>query len=314
MKEYRPSLVIAIVVHVVFLGLLFFNWQVEKQRKIVLEKGEIIQATAVDANSFDAEIRKIEQQKQAEFRRQQELKRQQEKQRKLAAEKKRKNEAEKKRKAEEAKKRKAEEKKRKLAAEKKRKEAEAQRLAEKKAAEKRRREEEQRKKEAQRAEQQRKEEQLRKEEQRKAEQQRKEEQRRKAEAEKKRQAEAQRRREAEARRQAELKRQQERERAEQEKRSQGIINRHAALISQKIERNWRQPLNVPDGLTCRIEIRLLPGGAVGSVSVIESSGNPTFDKSVETAVLKASPLPVPTEAYLFEQFKIMRLRFEPGSF
>ncbi|NOQ78481.1 MAG: cell envelope integrity protein TolA, partial [Gammaproteobacteria bacterium] len=115
-------------------------------------------------------------------------------------------------------------------------------------------------------------------------------------------------------RQAELKRKEQRDRAERERRSKGIINRHVALIVQKIERNWRQPLDAPSGLVCKIEIMLLPSGNVVSVKIIESSGNQAFDRSVETAVRKASPLPVPTDSVIFKEFEVMRLRFEPGSY
>ena len=111
-----------------------------------------------------------------------------------------------------------------------------------------------------------------------------------------------------------MKREQQRQQAERARRSKGIIDRHVGLIVLKIENNWRQPLNAPAGLSCKIEIKLASSGKVQEVRIIESSGNTVFDKSVETAVLKASPLPVPADNEIFQQFKTMRFIFTPGSY
>ena len=89
------------------------------------------------------------------------------------------------------------------------------------------------------------------------------------------------------------------------------MNRHAAMISKKIEQNWRQPLDVASELSCRVNIKLQPTGKVISVNIIESSGSLSFDRSVETAVRKASPLPVPENRELFEQFRDLTLLFSP---
>ena len=44
-----------------------------------------------------------------------------------------------------------------------------------------------------------------------------------------------------------------------------------------------------------------PGGEVVKVQIIESSGNRAFDNSVENAVLKSSPLPLPKDTGLFRR-------------
>ncbi len=315
-KENSIAFTIAVILHLLFIGALLFNWEYDKPKQIVLKQGDVIQTTAVDANSFNAKIEQIEQQKKAEQQRKaaearkkkalkekkhrEELKRKEEQKRKKAEAARKKEQQrkaallkEKKLKEQKLKEKKLREKKLK---EKKRKEAE------KKAAEEKRKKEQARKKaEAQKAEAQKAEEKKRKEAEQKriAEQKRKEEQRRKAEAEKK--------------RQAELRRQQERERAERERLSRGIVNKYVALIAQKIERNWRQPLDAPRNLQCKIDIRLRSTGEVVSVKIAESSGNASFDRSVETAVRRASPLPVPKDSVIFKEFEVMRLRFEPGS-
>ncbi len=286
-KENRLAFIIAVVFHVLILGALFINWQMDKPEKIVMEQGDIIQVTSVDANSYEAEIKKIEQKKQAVRR----LERQR-------IEKQRKAEALKEKKKKQARLRKTEEEKRNKAAAAKKKKADQtkkRKEAEKKAAEAKRKKE-----------QKKHQEELK---QKELEQQHLKEQRLKEkkfqEAEKKRKAEQE-------KRQAELKRQEERAIAERKRLSKGIVNRHVAMIAQKIERNWRQPLDAPSNLKCKIDIVLLPSGKVVSVKVVDSSGNPSFDRSVETAVRRASPLPVPTDSVIFKQFEVMRLRFEPG--
>jgi colicin import membrane protein len=91
------------------------------------------------------------------------------------------------------------------------------------------------------------------------------------------------------------------------------ITRYAAAIRRQIEASWLKPPNVADSLKCTLRVRLLPGGDVvpGSVSVIESSGNAAFDRSVESAVYKAAPLPVPGDR-LFESFRELELVFDPS--
>ena len=61
-----------------------------------------------------------------------------------------------------------------------------------------------------------------------------------------------------------------------------------------------------------MKVRLIPGGDVVSVSVVRSSGDPVFDRSVETAVLKASPLPLPEDPALFKHFREINFNFDPG--
>lgn len=306
-KENSTAFVIAVILHVVFLGALFFNWQMDKPKKIVLEQGDIIQVNSVDANTYDAEIRKIEEQKKAEKQRkaQAERKAQKLKEQKRLKEKKRKEA--KRRKAEELKQQAAERKKQAAAAKKKEAQRKAALLKEKQLKEKQLKEKQRKEAEKKaalekrkKAEAKKKQEAKRKEDARKKAQQEKAEQRRKAEAEKK--------------RQAEQKRKEERERADYLRKSKGIVNRHVALITQKIERNWRRPLDSPPKLQCKIEIVLRASGNVLSVKIVESSGNQSFDRSVETAVRKASPLPVPADSAIFKEFEVMRLRFEPGSY
>jgi len=171
-------------------------------------------------------------------------------------------------------------------------------------------------------------------------------QQQKDEAEKKRQAEAKRKQdeEAEKKKQAEAKRKQEEARAAEEKKRQEAESRKAAeeavrqqiaaeeqarveaaraaraateaekykiLIKQKVSRNWSRPAGAKTGLKCVVRVRLAPGGDVLQANVVRSSGDGVFDRSVENAVYKAAPLPLPAETDLFEYFRDIEFLFNP---
>ncbi|MEW8051616.1 MAG: cell envelope integrity protein TolA [Candidatus Thiodiazotropha sp.] len=274
---------LAVLLHVLIVVFLVFGFDWSKIRKPATPNANVVQAHTVDAKQLD----QAEEQEQAIER---------EKQRKEAL-------------------------KRKQAEEKQRQQLEQKRIAKQKA--------EQQKREAERKRQaQLKKEREAKEAKRQAEEKRLAalEAKRKAEAEAKRQAELERKRKAEleARRKAEAKRkaesaaQAERERALQEQlaaeQNSREIDRYVAVIKQQIERNWLKPGQAGKELSCIVQVRLIPGGDVvpGGVSIVSSSGNSAFDRSVETAVYKAAPLQVPSGA-LFESFRTLRLKFKPSS-
>ena len=86
------------------------------------------------------------------------------------------------------------------------------------------------------------------------------------------------------------------------------------LIRSKVERNWRRPLGTSDlGLRCTVRVRLGGTGSVLLVTVVKSSGNNAFDRSVEAAVQKADPLPMPQSKRLLTQFREIQFEFEPGN-
>ncbi|UCC55971.1 MAG: cell envelope integrity protein TolA [Gammaproteobacteria bacterium] len=143
---------------------------------------------------------------------------------------------------------------------------------------------------------------------------------RKAEAEAKRKAEVKRKTEAEAKRKAEAEAAQRREAelalqqqlaAEQAERDQGVVAEYTAYIQDKIQQNWLKPAGSPEGLSCTVQVSLIPGGDVARVQIVRSSGDPLFDRSVETAVHKASPMPLPKDAAMFKYFRELRLIFKP---
>ncbi|MGH8457429.1 MAG: cell envelope integrity protein TolA [Stenotrophobium sp.] len=75
----------------------------------------------------------------------------------------------------------------------------------------------------------------------------------------------------------------------------------ADMIAAAVRRNWLRPLNSPDTFQCKVKVQLLPGGSVVSAKVVESCGNAALDQSVETAVLKSDPLPMPANPDDFDR-------------
>lgn len=89
------------------------------------------------------------------------------------------------------------------------------------------------------------------------------------------------------------------------------VDRYKALIRIQVTRNWNRPLGAAKGLKCEVHVRLTPGGEVVSAQVTRTSGNAVFDRSVENAVHKAAPLPLPADPALFDNFREIRFVFDP---
>lgn len=90
-----------------------------------------------------------------------------------------------------------------------------------------------------------------------------------------------------------------------------MVDKYRALIQQRVSRSWNSPVGVAKGLKCVVHVRLTPGGEVLSAAVVRSSGNGTFDRSVENAVYKAAPLPLPEDLTLFDYFREIEFVFDP---
>ncbi len=258
----------SVVVHLVVVGILAFTmWERPKPPAVAVSK-PIIQARAVDEATAMEPVRRreAEEQRKKEFA---------EQQRKAAA-------AEKKRKAEEKQKKIEAERQRKADAQRKKAEVEKKRQAELK-----------RKQEAIKAEAEKK---------RLA-----EELRKKEEAERQRKAE-----EEQQRRNEELKRQMDAEaKAEEERIAEEVRQqRHQQLsqqqlqyisdIANKVQRNWLRPPG-STGTLCSVLINQIPGGEIIGVRVTDCDGDTAFQRSVDAAVRKASPLPKPADPELFQR-------------
>lgn len=95
------------------------------------------------------------------------------------------------------------------------------------------------------------------------------------------------------------------------RKAQGIINKYEALIKQTISSHWIVPAGVNKRLHCKLNIRLAPGGMVLDAQVTQSSGDLALDHSARAAVFNASPLPVPSDPKLFDQFRIFEMDVSP---
>jgi colicin import membrane protein len=92
------------------------------------------------------------------------------------------------------------------------------------------------------------------------------------------------------------------------------VAKYKGLIRNQITRNWIFPASYQKGMKCKVLVRLIPSGDVVSVRIIQSSGNAAFDRSVEMAVNKASPLPVPKSSTgLFDHFREVEFVFDPNA-
>lgn len=91
----------------------------------------------------------------------------------------------------------------------------------------------------------------------------------------------------------------------------GVIDQYKAAIQRAIGQQWVIPEGVNKSLSSQFLINLAPGGAVLSVRLLHSSGNQALDRSAKVAILKASPLPVPGNPAVFDNFRALRLTVSP---
>ena len=80
-------------------------------------------------------------------------------------------------------------------------------------------------------------------------------------------------------------------------------------LQQKVLRNWAPPSSAPAGLDCLVQVRQSATGEVISANVVSCNGDTAVERSIEAAVYKASPLPLPENAVLFDPD--LRFRFIP---
>lgn len=93
--------------------------------------------------------------------------------------------------------------------------------------------------------------------------------------------------------------------------AQGEVNKYKALIVQAISEKWIIPTQANKHLYTELMIRTAPGGMVLDVQVTKTSGDPSLDSSARAAVLKASPLPVPSDSNAFASFRQFVLKVKP---
>jgi colicin import membrane protein len=81
----------------------------------------------------------------------------------------------------------------------------------------------------------------------------------------------------------------------------GEMSRYIALIQQQVERNWVRPASAQLGLECQLAVVQLPNGDVIDVRTVRCNGDDTVQRSIENAVRRSSPLPLPDNRVLFDR-------------
>lgn len=94
-------------------------------------------------------------------------------------------------------------------------------------------------------------------------------------------------------------------------RNAATMDKYRHLILQAIAQQWIIPPEMNKHLETKLMVHLAPGGMVLEVIIVKSSGNAVLDRSAQTAVYKASPLPVPKNNGLFHSFRQINLTVRP---
>ena len=89
----------------------------------------------------------------------------------------------------------------------------------------------------------------------------------------------------------------------------GDLARYQYALENQIMRNWIEPPSALPGIECVVRVRQLPNGEVVEVSIAECNGDDAVRRSIEAAVHKASPLPLPSNRSLFD--RNLTIRFRP---
>ena len=94
---------------------------------------------------------------------------------------------------------------------------------------------------------------------------------------------------------------------------QGVIDKYKAQILATIQSNWRID-KVDSKLKCIYSIALAPNGDVLSINLVKSSGDTALDQSAQQAIQQSSPLPVPSNPSLFGNFRQLVLTLSPQGY
>lgn len=92
-----------------------------------------------------------------------------------------------------------------------------------------------------------------------------------------------------------------------------LIDDYRAKIVQKVRGYLRLPPNITGNPEAVFRVDLLPNGElVGTPVLVKSSGHALYDREVERAIIKASPLPLPPDREAAAAFRNgLTLKFRP---
>jgi colicin import membrane protein len=87
------------------------------------------------------------------------------------------------------------------------------------------------------------------------------------------------------------------------------LGQYIARITDKVRGNWILPQDLQGNPEAIFHVTQLPTGEVLHIKLLKSSGNPAYDDAVHRAILKSSPLPLPSDKSLFD--RELKLTFRP---
>ena len=90
-----------------------------------------------------------------------------------------------------------------------------------------------------------------------------------------------------------------------------LIAKYKSLIEARVRQYIVEPPNLQGNPRVEFDVVLIPGGEVLTVKLRRSSGVPAYDAAVERAILRASPLPLPPDPTLFQEFRELHLAIRP---
>ena len=93
----------------------------------------------------------------------------------------------------------------------------------------------------------------------------------------------------------------------------GVLDEFRSKIQAKIRGNVNKALCGNGNPELKFDIALMPTGELSGVpKLTKSSGTVACDEAVERAIMASQPLPLPSDASLFSQFRNLKLRFSPN--
>ncbi|MSP86799.1 MAG: cell envelope integrity protein TolA [Methylotenera sp.] len=93
----------------------------------------------------------------------------------------------------------------------------------------------------------------------------------------------------------------------------GVVDEFRNKIQAKIRGNVNKTLCGNANPELKFDIGLLASGELsGAPKLVKSSGSAACDEAVERAIMASQPLPLPSDASLFSQFRNLKLKFRPN--
>lgn len=90
-----------------------------------------------------------------------------------------------------------------------------------------------------------------------------------------------------------------------------LLEEHIAHIRAKIRGKVTLPPGLQGNPEAHYSVTVLPGGDVLDVRLVRSSGVGAYDQAIERAIKASEPLPVPSQPELFQQMRVLDLKFRP---